>query len=134
MQRLSKHIEQMGNKVHKALAIMDTETGKVLNYRQLMQSQKHKETWSKSSANKFGRLANGVVGCVKGTNTIKFIHKRDVPNKQMKDVTYRKFVCTIRPEKKRNTSHAFCGQWQQNQLPRRSSHTNSRNAGRKTTF
>ncbi len=53
MQRLSKRIEQMENEVHKALAIMDAETGKVLNYRQLMQSQKHKETWSKSSANEF---------------------------------------------------------------------------------
>ncbi len=49
--RLSDRIERMENEVHKALAIMDAETGKVLNYRQLMQSQKHKETWSKSSAN-----------------------------------------------------------------------------------
>ena len=88
-----------------------------------MQSQKHKETWSKSSANKFGRLANGVGGRIKGTNTIKFIHKRDLPSKRMKDVTYRKFVCTICPEMKRNTSHAFCGRWQQNQLPRQSSYT-----------
>jgi hypothetical protein len=90
----------MENEVHKALAIMDAETGKVLNYRQLMQSQKHKETWSKLSANEFGRLANGVGGRVKGTNTIKFVHRRNVPNKRMKDVTYGKFVCTIRPEKK----------------------------------
>ena len=52
------------------------------------------------SANEFGRLANGVGGCVKGTNTIKFVHRRDVPSKRMKDVTYGKFVCTIRPEKK----------------------------------
>ena len=89
----------MENEVHEALAVMDTETGKVMNYKQLMQSQKHKETWSKSSANKFGRLANGVGGRIKGTNTIKFIHKRDVPSKQMKDVTYGQFVCCIRPEK-----------------------------------
>jgi hypothetical protein len=45
----------MENEVHKALEVMDTHTGKVLNYRQLMQSPKHKETWSKLSANKFGR-------------------------------------------------------------------------------
>jgi hypothetical protein len=90
----------MENEVHKALAIMDAETGMVLNYRQLMQSKKHKETWKKSSANEFGRLANGVGGRIKGTNTIKFVHRRDIPNKRMKDVTYGKFVCTIRPEKK----------------------------------
>jgi len=65
-----------------------------------MQSQKHKETWSKSSANKFERLANGVGGCIKGTNTIKFINKRNIPSKRMKDVTYGKFVCLICPEKK----------------------------------
>ena len=80
MQRLSKCIEQMENEVHKALAVMDAEAGKVLNYRQLMQSPKHKETWSKSVANEFGRLANGVGGRSKGSNTIKFIWKRDVPS------------------------------------------------------
>ena len=78
----------MENEVHKALVVMGAETGKVLNYRQLMQSPKHKETWSKLSANEFGRLANGVGGHIKGTNTIKFIHKRGVPSIQMKDVTY----------------------------------------------
>ena len=65
MQRLSKRIERMENEVHKALAVMDAETGKVLNYWQLMQSSKHKETWSKSSAKEFGRLANGVGGRIK---------------------------------------------------------------------
>ena len=65
MQRLSKRIEKMENEVHEALAVMDAETGKVLNYRQLMQSAKQKETWSKSSGNKFGRLANGVGGASK---------------------------------------------------------------------
>jgi hypothetical protein len=97
----------MENEVHKSLAIMDAETGKVLNYRQLMQSQKHKETWSKLSENEFGRLANGVGGRVKGTNTIKFVHRRDVPSKRMKDVTFGKFVCTIRPEKKETHQTRF---------------------------
>ena len=32
MQRLSKRIEQMENEVHEALAVMDAEKGKVLNY------------------------------------------------------------------------------------------------------
>ena len=92
-------MKRMENEVHQALAVMDAETGKVFNYRQLMQSTKHKEKWSKSSANEFGRLANGVGGRIKGTNTIKFIQKRDVPSNRMKDVTYGQFVCCIRPEK-----------------------------------
>jgi hypothetical protein len=82
-----------------AMAVMDAETGKLLNYRQLMQSAQHKEVWSKSSANEFGRLANGVGGRIKGTNTIKFIQKRDVPHERRRDITYGQFVCTIRPEK-----------------------------------
>ena len=42
----------MENDVHEALAVMNAETGKVLNYRKLMQSQKHEEIWSESSAKK----------------------------------------------------------------------------------
>ena len=79
-QRLSKRIERMENEVHEALAVMDAETGKVLNYRKLMQSSKHKETWSKSSANEFGMLENGVGGPIKGTNMVKIIHKCDLPS------------------------------------------------------
>ena len=55
--------------------------------------------WSISSANESERLPCGVGGCIKGTNTIKFVHKRDAPKARMKDVTYGQFVCTIHPEK-----------------------------------
>jgi hypothetical protein len=51
----------------------DAETGEYLIYRQLMRSPKHREIWSKSAANEFGRLAQGLKdGRVKGTNTIRF--------------------------------------------------------------
>ncbi len=56
------------------MAVMDADTGKLLNYRQLMRSMKYREAWSLSSANKFGRLANGIGGRIKNpTNTIEFI-------------------------------------------------------------
>ena len=45
--RLSKRMKKMENEVHKALVVMDAETGKVSNYLQLMQILKHKEKWSK---------------------------------------------------------------------------------------
>ena len=57
-----------------------------------MRDPKHKKRWSVSSANEFGRLANGVGGRIKGTNTIKFTRKREVPNDRRKDVTYGSFV------------------------------------------
>eukprot|EP00804_Cyclotella_cryptica_P009002 CCRYP_003107-RA/>CCRYP_003107-RA protein AED:0.29 eAED:0.29 QI:0/0/0/1/1/1/2/0/642 len=44
--------------------------------------------------------ANGVGGRIKGTNTIRFIRKRDIPKNRLKDITYGQFVCTVRPEKK----------------------------------
>jgi hypothetical protein len=78
------------------MAIMDADTGKLLNYRQLMQSTKYQDAWSLSSANKFGRLANGVGGCIKHpTNTIQFIHQHEVPKEQMKDITCGQFVCMV---------------------------------------
>jgi hypothetical protein len=82
------------------MAVMDADTGKLLNYRQLMRSAKHRQAWSLSSANKFGQLANGIGGRIKNpTNTIEFICHHEVPTEWMKDVTYGQFVCTVQPEK-----------------------------------
>jgi hypothetical protein len=57
-----------------------------LNYRQLLHHPKYKDAWAKSAANEFGRLAQGLKdGRVKGTDTIKFIHKDQVPAERIKD-------------------------------------------------
>ena len=53
---LTMQFTQLENEVHQAMAVMDADTGKLLNYRQLMRSTKYREAWSFSSANKFGRL------------------------------------------------------------------------------
>ena len=99
-------MKRIKNEVHKALAVMDKDTGKILNYRQLMQHLDYKRQWSVSSATKFGWLTNGVGGRIKNpTNTIKFIHKRDVPQDRRKDVTYGQFVCTVQPEKAEKIEH-----------------------------
>eukprot|EP00804_Cyclotella_cryptica_P004359 CCRYP_017999-RA/>CCRYP_017999-RA protein AED:0.23 eAED:0.24 QI:0/0/0/1/0/0/4/0/900 len=81
-------------------AVLDQETGELLEYRQLLKHPRFKDVWNRSAADKFGRLAQGVGGRVKGTDTIRFIHKHEVPQNRFKDVTYIKFVCTIRTEKK----------------------------------
>jgi hypothetical protein len=79
---------------------MDKDTGKLLNYSQLMNSPKYKKAWSLSAANEFGQLANGIGGCIKNpTNTIEFIFQHKVPADRIKDVTHGQFVCTVRPEK-----------------------------------
>jgi hypothetical protein len=74
--------------------IHDEETNTYLNYQQLLRHPKYKDTWSKSSANEFGRLTNGLKDRrVKGTNTMHFIRKADVPADRIKDVTYGSFTC-----------------------------------------
>ena len=85
---------------YQANAVLDMETGKLLEYRQLLKHPKFKEDWNVSAANKFGQLAQGIGGRIKGTDTIKLIKKSDVPQDRFKDVTYIKFVCTVRTEKK----------------------------------
>jgi hypothetical protein len=52
-----------------------------------------------SSVNKFGQLTQGVGGRIKGTDTIFFIRKHQVPEDRWKDVTYAKFVCELKPNK-----------------------------------
>ena len=89
MVRLSLSITRLENEDHQAMAVMDANTGKLLNYRQLMRSTKYREAWSLSSANKFGRLANGIGGRIKNhTNIIEFMFQHKVPTERMKDVTY----------------------------------------------
>jgi hypothetical protein len=85
-----------------ALHVRGNKTGQYLNYRQLIQDPKHKEIWSISAANKFGRLAQGVGGRVKGTNTIFFINKDQVPKDRVKDMTYGSYGCKIKPNKEEN--------------------------------
>ena len=52
-----------------------------------------------SLANEFGQLAQGVGGQIKGTNTIFFVHKHQVPQDRWRDITYAKFVCELKPNK-----------------------------------
>jgi hypothetical protein len=82
-----------------ACEVFDEESGKQLKYRQLITHPKYKEIWMHSSANEFGRLAQGVGGRIQGTNTIYFIHKHQVPNDRHRDVTYAKFVVELKPNK-----------------------------------
>ena len=79
-----------------ALAVMCEDTGKLLNYKKLLKT-KHKDVWTKSCSNEFGRLAQGN-GTVEGTNTIFFINFHEMP--KGRKATYANIVVDIRPEKK----------------------------------
>jgi hypothetical protein len=79
--------------------IHNKDTDEWLTYHQLICNPKHKATWSHSAANEFGRLANGVGGRIKGTNTIIFITKDQVPVERRKDITYGSYNCNYKPNK-----------------------------------
>ena len=81
-------------------SVLDQETGQLLEYRALLKHPRFKDVWNRSAADEFGRLAQGIGDRIKGTDTIRFIHKHRIPQDRWKDVTYIKFVCTIRTEKK----------------------------------
>ena len=58
IRRLTRRMKRIENEVHQDLAVMDAESGKTTNYRQLMKSPKYKKEWSKSPENEFGHLAD----------------------------------------------------------------------------
>jgi hypothetical protein len=87
-----------------ANAVAHPTTGKLMEYRQLITDPETCEAWQISAANEFGRLAQGVGGRVKGTNTIAFIHHHEMPHDRQ--ATYPRFVCSERPQKTENTEHA----------------------------
>jgi len=94
------HLRRSIRRVERAQLIYDEESNSFLKYRQLLRHPKHSKTWAISSANEFGRLANGLKdGRVTPTNTIRFIRKEDVPTDRKKDVTYGSFTCDLRPNK-----------------------------------
>ena len=97
---------------------MCEETGKLLNYKKLLKT-KHKDTWTKSCSNEFGRLAQGN-DTVEGTNTIFFIHHKEMP--KGRKATYANIVVDIRPEKKETHRTRMTVGGELNRLPRRCQH------------
>ena len=90
-------------------AIIDEVTGKSLEYRDLIKDPKLATTWQKSLANELGRLAQGIRD-VKGTDTIFFIPKSEIPRDRLKEVTYARIVVDYKPNKlEKNRSRVTVG-------------------------
>jgi hypothetical protein len=88
---------------YRADAVINEETGKSMEYKDLLKDPKYREDWSRAAANKFGRLFNGVgknadgTQRIVGTNTCHWIQRSQVP--RGKKVTYTRTVVAIRTEK-----------------------------------
>ena len=78
-----------------AAPITHADTGKSMEYRDLLADPTTRDVWLHSAANKFGRLAQGLPNNrVDATNTIFFIPVTKVPRN--KHLTYARFVCSFR--------------------------------------
>ena len=88
--------KQQSTLQHTCNAVFDEETGKLLEYKQLMKHPKYAKVWARSYANELGRLAQGIRD-IKGTDTIFFITKQQVPSH--KKVSYGRLVCDVRLHK-----------------------------------
>jgi Reverse transcriptase (RNA-dependent DNA polymerase) len=94
--------------IYMANSVTHPVTGATMEYRQLITDPVTKDAWLLSSANEFGRLAQGVGGRIDGTNTIRFIPSNELP--QGRQATYPRFVCTERPQKtERNRTRLTLG-------------------------
>jgi hypothetical protein len=87
------HIQQWAN------TIIDPDTGALMEYRHLIKRPKYCQAWQHSFANELGRLAQGVGGREKGTNTIYFKPYDDIPIERRRDVTYGRICVDHRPQK-----------------------------------
>ena len=91
--------------VHITPSPSHSETGKSMEYKDLITDPSTRATWLRSAANEFGRLAQGLSdNRVEPTNTIFFIPRSKVPKD--KRPTYARFVCSYRPKKLNHTAHA----------------------------
>ncbi len=83
-----------------ANTVLDQDTEQLLEYRQLLKHPRFKDVWNKLAADEFRRLAQGIGGRIKGTDTIQFIHTHEILADRLQDVTYIKFMCTVQNKKK----------------------------------
>ena len=81
-----------------AAPVTHADTGKSMEYRDLLADPTTRDVWLHSAANEFGQLAQGLPdNRVDATNTIFFIPINKVPRN--KRPTYTRFVCSFRPQK-----------------------------------
>ena len=81
-----------------ASPVTHADTGRSMEYRDLLADPTTRDVWLHSAANEFGRLAQGLPdNRVDATNTIFFIPVTKVPRN--KRLTYARFVCSFHPQK-----------------------------------
>ena len=80
-------------------AVIDNDTGELLEYRHLIQRPKYKKDWGFSFGNEIVRLAQGMPSRNTGTNTLHFLDRHNIPADRWKDIANARTVCNVRPQK-----------------------------------
>ena len=80
-------------------AIINGETGELLEYRHIRKNPKYRDAWGILLGNEIGRLAQGMKGRAKVANTVSFIKKEELPQNRFRAVTYDRVVCDVREGK-----------------------------------
>ena len=94
-------ILQLGERAHTmyfAGSIIDDETGKALEYRDLIKINTYRDTWSKSLANEIRQLYQ-VIQDIVYTNTMFFVRKAEIPKIKWREITYGRIVVAYRLHK-----------------------------------
>ena len=84
-----------------------TDSGRELNYRQLIRDPDYADIWSTSYANELRRLYQGICKKSQGpnnqrvedTDTFRPIHYKDTLQDRRKDICHTMVVCEVRPQK-----------------------------------
>ena len=97
-------MDEWASETYFAGAIVDEVTDRSLEYRDLLKDPKRAAIWQTSLANELGRLSQGVRD-IKGTNTIFFIPKSEIPKGRLKEVTYARIVVDYKPNKLKKNKH-----------------------------
>ena len=96
-QEVEKARTSAPHSVHCINAVLDADTGKLLEYRDLLKGP-DKELWYNGCSKEFARLCNGrLKDNTKGTNTLFFIKPQDLP--PGKKPTYLRICANYRPQK-----------------------------------
>ena len=64
-------------------AVLDEDTGKLMEYRKIIRKPKYQQFYRNSYANEIGCLTQGMPGLVEGTNTIFFYRQARYPLQQV---------------------------------------------------
>ena len=74
-------------------AVLDGDTGDLLDYQHLIRQPNFQEAWGEFNGVELGLLDQGIPVRIDDTNTIVFIHKQAIISDQFKDVTYGNIIC-----------------------------------------